>query len=60
MQGLGLQISHNRQKQSTEKTYSAFLLLLFFDIGCKQRAAGELKRFSVQQFFKNAAEVQGE
>ena len=24
---------------------------------CKQRAAGEIKSFSVQQFFKNAAEV---
>ncbi|MEE0241477.1 hypothetical protein [Ruminococcus sp.] len=27
------------------------------DIDSKNRAAGELKSFSVQQFFKNAAEV---
>jgi hypothetical protein len=27
------------------------------DIACKNRAAGEWKSFSVQQFFKNAAEV---
>ena len=29
----------------------------FFEVGCKIRAAGEIKSFSVQQFFKNAAEV---
>ena len=29
----------------------------FFEMGCKIRAAGEIKSFSVQQFFKNAAEV---
>ena len=29
----------------------------FFEVGCKIRVAGEIKSFSVQQFFKNAAEV---
>ena len=38
--GFGLRISHNRQKQSTEKRTLLFIAIIF-DIGCKQRAAGK-------------------
>jgi len=50
-------------QETRKKTVAGAIRQRFFgtlevnECGCKIRAAGKIKSFSVQQFFKNAAEV---
>jgi len=47
---------HPQQKiADSEKGSAVFFFVIW--IGCKNRAAGKIKSFLIQQFFKNVGEV---